>query len=128
MRHNNTPCDSCHKRITVKKINDEIKKSDGAIIFGIPQIKINDAMYKPKTPNESLISDVCLSTPWNQIEAAIAYAHDIPMMIICDNGIQDGFFENSTSGNFVQRYNLKSSSWTENEQFLQIADEWLKKL
>lgn len=115
----------------LKAINSEIQKCDGCIIFGTPQMIVNQTILKPNTTNQKKIENtsISFSTPWNQIEAALAYAHEKPLMIISDELIhQEGFFENSTSKNFIQRYNLKSSKWYNSQAFIEITQDWLKKI
>lgn len=75
-------------------ISRMIKQCFGAIIIGIPRDYIAKKIKKELSDNEEIIEDRWVSTVWNDIEGAMAYQCDIPMLILRDINIpnDDGVF------------------------------------
>ena len=59
---------------------------DGAIVLGFRQIEVEQGTAKPGTPSASRLEKCYFSTPWNQIEASLAYARGLPVMLIREEG------------------------------------------
>jgi uncharacterized protein YjbI with pentapeptide repeats len=51
-------------------------------IVGVPQLLVARGTLRPGTPEESPVRDASLGTPWSQIEAGIAFALDLPMLVV----------------------------------------------
>jgi hypothetical protein len=76
-------------------ISRMIKRCFGAIIIGIPRDYISKKIKKEGLDEkEEIIKDKWVSTVWNDIEGAMAYQCDIPMLILRDIEIpnDDGVF------------------------------------
>jgi len=77
-------------------ISRMIKQCFGAIIIGIPREYISKKIMKEGlNENEEVIKDKWVSTVWNDIEGAMAYQCDIPMLILRDINIpnDNGVFD-----------------------------------
>jgi hypothetical protein len=60
----------------------------GAIILGLRQINVLDAVLKEGTIQESRsMPSNFLPTPWNQIEAGMAFMLGLPTLIIKEDGV-----------------------------------------
>jgi hypothetical protein len=74
----------------MKKIVQVFEESKGAVIVAFKRINISSGTEKETEP----LSDVCLATPWNQIEAAMAFDRGLPLLMIVEKGLRrDGMFE-----------------------------------
>jgi uncharacterized protein YjbI with pentapeptide repeats len=51
-------------------------------IVGVSQLLVARGTLRPGTPEESPVRDASLATPWNQIEAGMAFALDLPMLVV----------------------------------------------
>jgi hypothetical protein len=51
-------------------------------IVGVSQLLVRDGTLRPGTPEESVVRDASLATPWNQIEAGMAFALDLPILVV----------------------------------------------
>ena len=98
----------------------------GALILGLKQIHITKGILKPDTKLEHKIVDVYLPTPWNQIEAAIAFALRIPTLIIREEGIEGGVFDIGSSDHFIHQVNVDDLKYFKSQQFLQPFNEWIR--
>lgn len=109
-------------------IKQEMKNCSGIIILGLPQLLIENGIQKKNTNGEKKILDKEYPSVWNQIEGAMAYMFDLPIMIIAQKGINDGLFENGTLPVFKNEYNLRSSHWIERQNFYEPFNEWFDRL
>ncbi|MCB5956364.1 hypothetical protein [Enterococcus sp. CWB-B31] len=105
-------------------VKSEMSNCVGAIILGFPQTYVKKGILKHDTTEECEIINKKLPTPWNQIEAAIAFAFDLPMLIIADNDISGGVFDPGITHNYIHKYDLNTSMWLDEEKFLDPFNKW----
>ena len=79
----------------------------GAVILGYPQIELKKGTIKGKPVSEI----VCLPTEWNHIEAGLAYARGIPLLVIHHVGISRGIFDRGAINSFIYEKNLADPAW-----------------
>jgi hypothetical protein len=78
----------------LKTVSDLINSCSGAVIIALERSYFPSGTGKRGGPKEVALTDVRLPTPWNQIEAAIAYTRGLPLMVIVENGLQsEGLLE-----------------------------------
>ena len=87
------------------------------------QVRINKGVEKEGTVKERKISNKVLPTPWNHIESGMALMAGLPTLIICENGIDGGIFDNGVSDNFIHRIELEVE-WFKSTQFIKVFDNW----
>jgi predicted transcriptional regulator len=80
----------------------------GAIILGYPQITIVDGTIK----NSKIKEPIHLPTEWNHIETGLAYARDLPLLVIHHKGIGRGVFDRGALSSFLHQVDF--SDWKEN--------------
>lgn len=81
-------------------------KCSGAVILGYPQIQITSGFLK-----EESIADLLLPTEWNHIEAGLAYAQGLPLLVIHHTGVRRGIFDHGALNKFIYEENLANPSW-----------------
>jgi uncharacterized protein YjbI with pentapeptide repeats len=64
----------------------------GAVIFGFSQLKVVNGVWRSGTAEEAQVADLQLPTPWNQIEAGMAAMYSLPILLICQPGVDSGIF------------------------------------
>lgn len=75
-------------------VNQLMATCGGAVIVATERIHIARGTEKRGGPAESGLADVKLATPWNQIEAALAYSRRLPLLAIVEQGVrEDGLLE-----------------------------------
>lgn len=106
-----------------------MKTCQGAIILGYPQYELNAHISKGGRiiPN---IKDIkfTIPTPWNQIEATLAYKDRIPVLIIAHNDIVGGVFDHGVTGEYVLNLNLKKNEWYKDQAFQGVLFAWKNKI
>lgn len=83
------------------RVRESLQKSSAVIAFGFRQTKIEDGIALPGTPKESRITDKWLNTPWNEVEVGMALMRGLPILLVKDEGIDSGIFDEKLSECFV---------------------------
>lgn len=105
-------------------VMEMIEECEGAIILGYPQHEVHNISKKA----DSVLSESCLlfPTPWNQIEAVLAYKKNIPVLVVAQNGIDGGIFDYGITGEFVLKTDLSKPDWHAERDFCGIFNDWHK--
>ena len=77
-----------HKQ-PLQLVNELMDRSAGALVIALERLAIANGFDKQGSPDQEPITDVAIATPWNQIEAAFAYAKQIPLLVIRENKVRD---------------------------------------
>jgi hypothetical protein len=105
-------------------VRDLMFECSGAVILGLSQFQASGAMLKPGTKASEAIGDVVLATPWNQLEAGIAYALSLPLLVIREQSVRaEGIFDPQVGDYFVHQTSL-TSDWLESDRFTQPFEQW----
>lgn len=97
-----------------------MKQCSGAIILGYPQITISAGKIK----NKDISSEIILATEWNHIEAGLAYAQGLPILIIHHENVARGIFDRGTMPKFIHSIDLSNPSWILNSKILGAFKKW----
>ncbi len=110
----------------LNKVRASIKKSAGVIVFGFKQINIKNGLYRPNTREEKVYNDKWLSTPWSELEVGIAVACGLPILLVHDDEVSEGVFDEVLSEYFIGKvpFALDVRKINTNEVF----NNWIKML
>jgi hypothetical protein len=76
---------------TVTKLMDTCA---GTVVIALERMYFPEGAEKRGGPNEKMLTKVRLPTPWNQIEAAMAYSRGHPLLMIVEEGLKsEGLLE-----------------------------------
>jgi len=74
----------------IKKV---IKECKGAVIIAFSRTIFKEGIELRDGGNREL-KEIALPTPWNHIEAAMAYSFDLPLLVVAENGLKpEGLIE-----------------------------------
>lgn len=73
----------------LKTILELMNESSGTIIIALERVYFPTGFEKRGGPKEKQLGEIKLPTPWNQIEAAIAYSKGLPLMLIIEEGLKE---------------------------------------
>ena len=96
----------------------------GTIILGIPQIEVRTGKLK----GEEVENPFCLGTEWNHIEAALAYALELPLLVIHDHTVIRGVFDRGTANTYLYSVDLTSKSWALGTAIMGALTTWNSRL
>lgn len=78
----------------LKTVTELLATCSGAVVIALERSYFPSGVEKRGGPKEIALTDVKLPTPWNQIEAAMAYTWGLPLMVIVEDGLKsEGLFE-----------------------------------
>lgn len=83
------------------RVRKDIMRSTGMVAFGLKQLNIQQATYRPGTPDEEKWKEKWLSTPWNEIEVGMGLMAGIPILLASDPEINNGVFDHGLSECYV---------------------------
>ncbi len=109
---------------TIRRILNE---SNGLITFAFRRTIIDNGRIRPHTKHEEKISNQWLTSPFCQIEPAMAYQMGLPILILRELGvIADGILEKGVVGSYMPEFNLNDSNnkYLESEEWNQIINQW----
>ena len=78
----------------------------GVTIVGMTQVAITAGIVNPGTPAESPVRDIELASPWNELEAGMAFALCLPMLALYEHVDARGVFGVSNE-NSLTRLNIR---------------------
>lgn len=85
----------------LNKIRHSIEASDAMVVFGLKQINIVSGSYHKNTSQEKDITNKWMSTPWNELEVGMGLMAELPILLIKDNDIDSGIFDENLSECFI---------------------------
>ncbi len=111
----------------LKAVTELLKTCSGAVVIALERSYFSSGISKRGGPSQTVLSEVKLPTPWNQIEAAMAYSASLPLLVIVEDGIQqEGLLEKGYDW-YVQQVSLQAVSLTTAE-FNGILYSWKQKV
>jgi hypothetical protein len=97
----------------------------GLVIVGVRQLTVADGTLRPGTPEEAQVRNVTLPTPWSQIEAGMAFALELPVLVVDDHLWNAGVFGVRDESSGFALVDLAESSMEELDNRVR---EWLRAL
>jgi hypothetical protein len=108
-------------------VHELMNDCEGAVIIGFKQIEILQCIEKEGTDKENRTrKGFFLPTAWNHLESGIAFALDLPLLIIREKGVEGGIFDAGVTDKFIHQIDLsvEDNEYFKSEIFLQPFNEW----
>jgi hypothetical protein len=78
----------------LKDISDVMRQCHGVIVVAFERKYFPSGIEKRGSSQESLLRDTRYTTPWNQIEASMAFTLGLPILVLSENGLHgEGLLE-----------------------------------
>lgn len=103
-----------------------MKTCQAAIILGVPQYEVTAALSKAGKLQQQILA--VFPTPWNQIEATLAFNQCIPVLVIAHEGVSGGIFDYGVTGEYVHTTKLNRKDWHKEKSFQGVFQEWKKRI
>lgn len=84
-----------------------MERCAGAVILGYPQIIATAGTFKDSPLSAALV----LPTEWNHIEAGLAHARGLPLLVIHHRGVRRGIFDRGAISNYIYELDLEDKAW-----------------
>ncbi len=106
---------------------DLLDKTAGAVVIAFERSFFPSGMEKRGGSGEAALQDIKLPTPWNHIEAGMAYLRGKPLLVIAEAGLKrEGLIENGYDW-YVQWVELTRSALS-TAQFNGVLADWKAKV
>lgn len=92
----------------------------GVVILGYPQIVATAGTVR----NQGISGQLVLPTEWNHIEAGLAYARGLPLLVIHHTGIGRGIFDRGAISSFIYELDLTDPAWPLLEKVRGAVQTW----
>ncbi|GAB2533741.1 hypothetical protein [Rufibacter soli] len=97
----------------------------GGVVLGFRQFETKDGIWKKGTERERNQTElVSFPTAWNQLEAGIMYALNLPMLIFREEGVEGGIFDVGSSDVFVHTLPNSDLSLEQSNAIRQVFLRW----
>lgn len=104
-------------------IEQVMNECAGTVVIAFERIHIEQGLEKRGSSAEKPISSVSIPTVWNQIEPAMAYVLDHPLLVIVEKGLRsEGLLETGYDW-YVQWVDIDASTLQKRE-FLGVFADW----
>ena len=111
----------------LKAVTQLLDRCSGTVVIALERSYFASGTEKRGGPKEAALSDVKLPTPWNHIEAAMAYTRGLPLMVIVEAGLKsEGLLEVGYDW-YVQSVKPESAALHTNE-FNGVLASWKQKM
>jgi hypothetical protein len=112
-------------RQPAEAVRDCIGDCCGAVVIATERIRILEAIEYPNSTKETHISAESHPTIWNQMEAAMAYSKNMPILTFVQTGLKrQGMLSDRFEWAAIE--DDLSPDILQTEKFRQIFDEWLQ--
>jgi hypothetical protein len=111
----------------LKAVTQLLDRCSGTVVIALERSYFASGTEKRGGPKEAALSDVKLPTPWNHIEAAMAYTRGLPLMVIVEAGLKsEGLLERGYDW-YVQSVKPEAAALHTNE-FNGVLASWKQKI
>lgn len=111
----------------LKTVEELMDRCVGTVVLALERSYFPEGIEKRGGDNERAISKTALPTPWNQIEAAMAYSRKLPLLVIVQEGLKhEGLLEPGYDW-YVQSTPLDEAHLS-SAQFNGILASWKEKV
>jgi len=99
----------------------------GGVILGFTQFEATAGTWKRGTPYVSSVADAnpaLFPTAWNQLEAGILFALNLPLLVFREHGITGGVFDNGVSDLFIHPMPKRKLESAEKKALRAVFQKW----
>ncbi|MFC7377728.1 hypothetical protein [Brevundimonas sp. GCM10030266] len=111
----------------LRAITNQMDKCSGVVVIAVERYWIGDGFERRGSDAQKAVKDAGLATPWNQIEAALAYNRNLPLLVLVDQNVRcDGLLEKGNDW-FVHQLPINPNSLN-TPTFAGLLDNWRQRL
>ncbi len=103
------------------------KHCSGGLILGFSQFEATAGSWKKDTPFKTNVDKnkpAQFPTPWNQLEAGILFALNVPMLVFRESGISGGVFDKGVTDLFIHTMPPPDAEYNEGRALRAVFQKW----
>ena len=108
---------------SIYEIQRLMSSCSGSIILGFKQLEVLNGLWLSDLKKEKEVKNFNMTTPWNQIEAGMAMTLGLPTIVISQNNIKGGVFDNEIIESEPLLYQFLDLDFKADKN-LKAFDEW----
>ena len=110
-------------------VRAKLKEAYGCVVLAIERMHSVESIYKQGSPKETKEKSEFFTTPWVQMEAAMAYQEGLPLLIFAEQKIKnEGMIELGTHEFRIFSINPEASEELEEDNFKFLIKSWSEKV
>ena len=122
-----TPCtigrNTFSSEAPLRAVAELMDRCAGAVVIALERYHFDNGVERRGSAKEQAVGPVALPTPWNQIEAAMAYSRGLPLFVVVDDQLRcDGLLEKGNDW-YVQELPIDPSALN-SASFIGVLDNW----
>ncbi len=90
----------------LSNVCNKISQCSAMIVFGFKSIHVVEGVMRYCTEDMRDLKHEFLSTPWNHIEVGMSIMKRIPILLLVDDGINDGVFDTSINDHLLTKLEM----------------------
>jgi hypothetical protein len=111
----------------LKAVTELMDQCSGTVVVALERMYFGNGVEKRGSPDQTALQETKLPTPWNQIEAAMAYSRGHPLLMIVEKGLKDEGLLSRGYDWYVQQVQVDSASLNTLE-FNGVLASWKQKM
>jgi len=110
-------------------VREKLKEVYGCVVLAIERMHSVESIYREGSPKEQKAQSEFFTTPWIQMEAAMAYQEGLPLLIFSEKKIKsEGMIELGTHEFRIFSINAGTPEELEEDQFKFLIKSWSEKV
>jgi hypothetical protein len=110
-------------------VRQKLKEVYGCVVLAIERMHSVESIYKQGTPKETKAKSEFFTTPWIQMEAAMAYQQELPLLIFAEQKIKnEGMIELGTHEFRIFTIHPETPDELEEDNFKFLIKSWAEKV
>lgn len=104
-----------------------MNECSGTVVVAFERLFVEDGFEFRGGPDEEAVRSVGVPTPWNQIEAAMAYVLKHPILVITEKGLRGGGLIDRGYDWYVLPVEVRPEA-CQSQAFLGVVEDWKKRV
>ncbi len=114
-------------RNPLKPIQQKMQLVHGSVILAMERYHSKEGIYKENSDQEKLVGDQYFATVWTQLEAAMAYQLELPLLILKEEKlVAEGMFDPGIHEWMIVRINSKDPGELKRNPIKGFIDSWVE--
>lgn len=98
--------DTYEQAQVLSKLTKLIDECFAVVVFGFSSTYIKEGVFRDNTEDCEMLENVFLATPWCQVEVGIASAKNRQILLLSEDGITEGVFDESVNESTITRLRM----------------------
>lgn len=112
----------------ISEVRKVMGACQGAVILGLVQIRVIEGVAKEGSEKEHALTEHLLPTAWNHLEAGMAFALELPVLVVKEQGVTGGVFELGATDRFIHEVSPPADEWLRSQAFRQPLNRWVEEV